>query len=303
MARPLRKATLCIVFGAAIVPLQTYGDTYVSELSLRTSDPLLYAHVVIQCTVKNLATREVTLDELGVRDMPGVTTLVKEAGIDEIKVLRGTYQDSSIIIDLNSLMSIEPNTLIGKRVILCANWKPQLGQYVVGSSRSVFVQSGAAWRRLYREGTLSQLRLDELLQSVRPDNIATEAEIALVGRVLSAEKSRVELESGGSAKVWTITLQVQESLKGDIPTKEISFIIPRGDYVPEWRGDDPGKFVAGEPWLVFLVKKDGFLVPMFGKNGLLLVDGDNLLYDRTVRYPLSLSKFESIARAANNDEK
>ncbi len=297
-----RKAIPWVAVLALHFSALTHGETFLSEDGLRSSDPLLYAHVVIECTIKTLVTKQVTLEDLGVLDMPGVETLVKEAEYADLKVLRGIYEGNSILIDLNALESIHSKTLVGTRVILCGTWKPKMGQYVVRSSRAVLVETESGWQRLYASDTVSRARIDQLLQSIRPDIVAAQADVALIGGVLSCERRRVEFRSGRHAEVWSVTLGVQRKLKGNVPEGKVSFILLiSGDYVPEWRGEDPKKFVTGESWLVFLSERDGFLVPVSGKNGLLLIDGDQLTYDRAVRYPLSLSRFQSIAMEAEDE--
>lgn len=299
MARIVHGA---LIFLALYSPSPARADTYASEQGLRASDPLLYAHVVIECTITELVTRQVTLEDLGIRDMPGVTTLVKEAMFSDLRVLRGAYEESSILIDLNALDNIQSDALVGTRMILCGNWKPKLGRYVVRSSRSVFIQSEPGWQRVFRNETISRAEVDQLLQTVQPDMIATRADVALIGRVVSCEKTRVELTSGRSASAWSVALDVQRKLKGRITDEKISFILLiSGDYIPEWRGEDPKEFLPGETWLVFLAERDGFLVPVSGKNGLLLVDGNKLTYDRSVPYALSLSRFETLVTDAENE--
>lgn len=295
---PLAAATHCFLVA---LPIPVCGETVPPGVDWRTSDPLLYGHVVIECTVSELANKEVTLDQLGIGDLPGVTTILKEARVVDLKVLRGVYSGRAILIDMNALEGIAAEKLIGKRVVLCGRWKPHLGEFVVASSRSILAWSDSGWRRLYDGQVLPQTELNRIIDSAQPNAVLKQATVVVSGRITSREEAQVEFASGRSSKVWRVTLEVEGVLKGEATSPHVSFVVIRDEYTPPWRGQAPSKLLPGETWIAFLAEYEGFLAPVLGKNGLLMVDGERLVYDRTVSYPLSRSALERMVREEANE--
>jgi hypothetical protein len=299
----MRYRAYGLVFvGAAltlVAPL-VQGASSPSANGLQASDPLLYAHVVIEGTVRDIANREVRMDELGITDLPGVGTVMKEVKLEGLTVLRGLFDSPSILIDLNAFDDFSPETLLGKRIILCGNWKQGLARYVVASSRSILIKTESGYVRERGSEVITDIALATLLESAKPESITREADLVMIGRVVGSEKAQVDFESGQRTKVWKVNLDLERTLKGKAPGGRVSFVIIRGDYTPPWRGKTLSTFNPGERWLIFLAERDGLLVPVLGNNGVLLIDGENLIYDRAVRYPLSRSRVESVVSEVRN---
>jgi hypothetical protein len=95
-------------------------------------------------------------------------------------------------------------------------------------------------------------------------------------------------------------LRVVEWLKGEATGSSIEFVVPtiEATFVPKWYRDVPRGIGKGTEWLVFLKTGERGFYPFGGPNSLLQIEGQELIYDNKVRYPLNLREATRAIRSA-----
>ena len=155
-----------------------------------------------------------------------------------------------------------------------------------------YVKLGHEWVKLGQavggpEITIASDELEALIIATQPLEVARKADLIAIGRVAAASDSAIP---GGDTpfRVEKIVIETEKVLKG-IADHEVEFLVSRKFPGTGWSTRTPTKFQPGETWIVFLAHNDeGFYYPIAGLNGLLLVHGQDLIYDRAVKYPYSL---------------
>lgn len=293
-------------FLALLLPLSAHGasDTTVA-ISSRAADPLLYAHIVIDCTIESVRHAAVTNEQLSIPSRePEKKVGILIAKLSNTLVLRGKQAPSEITIGLD----LDPRSLVGKRVLLCGYWLPNLGMFAVWFDNLGFVRSGERWVSLKHAATvepadrfsLTTEQVNVLLEEVTAVQLAQRAGKIVIGRVTIATDTVMVL-AGDRYKMKNLVLDVETVLKGDRSSRTVSIMVPRGYAFPAWGAVSPRQFELGETWVAFLGHEDGVFFPLAGVNGLLLCDGNRLLFDRIVEYRQSRSELvRSIAEVAND---
>jgi len=214
-------------------------------------------------------------------------------------LLRGGDAKSDVLVDV----VVHPERLIGKRVILCGQWKPKLGNYFVSKEWGGYVRTIDGWLSLDARETLSDEAVASAIKSVSIQELTQRSDIVAIGRVEELVDSAWTSSSGSRIQARIVHLRVQQVLKGNYRSVRISFLtIVSGLDTPAWRTPIPVQIAVGETWFVFLNDEGRFYRPVDGLNGLLLVDGDEVLYDRLVRCRLSKSRLVSAVQDASREQ-
>lgn len=259
--------------------------------SQRPGSNLLYAHVVLEGTVESVTIRKVLAGDLKSRTgWPSLEMDVYVVRLADPVLLRGGGETNEILVDV----VVHPERLLGKRLVLCGQWKPRLAQYFVNSKLWGYVRTPDGWSRLDGQETLSDGEVASTIASVSVKELTRRSDIIVVGRVEKLVDSVLTKSPDLPIQVRIVHLRVEQVLKGSHRSEHISFLmIVSGLRAPAWRTPIPGPIGVGETWFVFLSDEGQFYRPVDGLNGLLLVEGNELRYDRLVRYPLSKSGLAS----------
>jgi len=167
----------------------------------------------------------------------------------------------------------------------------------------VYLKRGDEWIELGRpinapDIMITSADLAALIRETKPATLARKADVIAVGSVTSTSDSSVA-HGDASIRVEKVRIRAEQVLKGAVGNNEIEFLVSRGFPTPAWWTKTPYELHIGQRWFVFLAQHDdGFFYPLAGHNGLLLVHGQELIYDRSVTYPysrLSLTRTVSAA--------
>lgn len=168
----------------------------------------------------------------------------------------------------------------GVPLILCGYWEPRMNLFWVRDAHA-FVRHGQRWLRKggpvgLPEVSITNAELTELIRQTSPSALANAADLVLVGRIDAISDSKEESDAypHGTRRV---DLTPETVFKGDRVVGTVSFVTQR------WSSNE---FKVGETWFAFLAfNGDGSYSPVDRTNGLLLVHGQELIYDRKVIYP------------------
>ena len=269
--------------------------------------PLIYAHVVVDCTIESVRKEVVTLSQ--VLDLPSPESDRKIgiliAKLSNTIVLRGHGVPQEVEI----ATELRPRELVGQRLLLCCYWKPKLGMFTVPFERFAFRRDGSRWISMRTDVTstgepagITQEELEVRIRNVELPNLTREADVIVVGKVVAVLDTIITDASTGRFRAQRIDMEVSDVLKGVGTSKLLSFFVARGINPPVWRTATPASFRVGETWLALLDRFEGVLCPASGLNGLLLFTGDKVMYDRSVEYSSSRSMLLKEIREVVSDQ-
>lgn len=258
---------------------------------------LRYADLVIECTVESTRHRAVADAELlghgdGTRKLR-----IDIAQLSHVVVLKGSQLPQEVYVGLPVV-----DAVVSHRVILCCYWIPGLHMYGSVYPQHAYVKRGDEWVQLEDalnapEISISATDLKVLIAGTQPAHLAADADLVAVGRLESVSDSSIAF-GDSPLRVQKVLLVPDTVFKGE-STSPIEFCIARGAPFPRWNTKTPYQFEVGETWFVFLKRhEEGFYYPAAGVNGLLLVHGQELLFDRKVHYPYSRLSLTRLVKAS-----
>lgn len=175
------------------------------------------------------------------------------------------------------------NYAVGQEVIVGLRYRSQFqgGTYFGGSRESLFILEDAEW---VRQGHVTNrtFSLDEIraiLSPYRFEVIAESADIVVVGVVTRAHEGRVTNPSdGGTGRVWTVGIALDEVLKGNVVPDTLTFeMFGGGYYWPRWAEVTPGRIEEGTRYCAFVKRIENQLYSAGGVNGFFKVEGNRLV--------------------------
>jgi hypothetical protein len=277
-----------LLFSAPLFPLRPLAGPVEPNRAL---DPLLYAHVVVECTIESIRHSTATDEQLSIPSRtPEEKTGILIAELSDVVVLRGAQSPSEVTIGLE----LDPRALVGQRVILCGYWLPKLHMFAVWFARQGFVRRGDRWESLARtpsdppeeQLSLTSQEVQAVLRQVEAPELARKANSIVVGRIRAATDTTV-VSPGQKYRMRKVVLDVDDVLKGDPSIHTVWFLAAKGYVYPTWGAVSPREFKVGERWIALLGYEQGTFFPLSGVNGLLWLDGDKVIFDRAVEYRYS----------------
>jgi hypothetical protein len=249
---------------------------------------LRYAHLVIECTIKEVHVHPVTPEQLNLHSDRKVNVVV--AGLDDVDVLRGSRKPRYIVVFTN----IGAAELVGQRMLLCGLWAPKLGQFLIPDRDSAFAREGDHWLKLSNAVgsppvSVTESEARDIIREYEIPSLTRAADLIVTGRITSSIDSTIAAPDGGEYRVQRVALTVDRALKGTPNLRMSRFFVARDwEHLPSWSTATPEELRVGETWIAFL-KRDGDLCyPLGGVNGLLLFEGHNkVLFDRVAPYRYS----------------
>ena len=199
------------------------------------------------------------------------------------------------------------NDILGQRVILCCFWVRGLKMYGAPLPEMVYLKRGDDWIELGRpqnapDITITSTGLAELVWETEPAVLARKADLIAIGSISSMSDSAVAY-GDASIPVKKVRLRGEQVLKGTVENNGIEFVVARGFPTPAWWTKTPYEFHIGQSWFVFLAHHDdGFLYPLAGHNGLLVVHGQELIYDGAPYAYSRLSLTRTVEAALGSDD-
>lgn len=299
MASAALLASMMMVLASS----RTHGA--VSAGNAERCDPLLTTHLVVRGTVTNVTQQLVTLAEWGlvppndrVADVKIHVVLIHVSVAD---VLKGKWTEREIVFRVRDQPSLlKP----GNDYIICALWKKLKtgGVYVTEPALGWYSKNADKWVDCKSvEGSQpEEFSGDEIVSRIRAvdvDHVTASADVIARGVIVKRWVSNFELD-GHAGRLLNFEMQTNEILKGHANGGVVRFVVPDpgAEFVPSWYRCIPTGVAVGQQWFVFLREGQLGLYPFAGLNGLLRVDGNDLIYDMTVKHPLGVDKFDQLVR-------
>ena len=308
----MRSALLAVWLLSSVEPAQaTLRNPAVAGID--ACDRLQNSHLIIRGTVRGVSLAAMTAAQLGL--MPagdsaaGVDLGVGMVTIDVAEVLKGEWYEPQI-----TFIAMDGQWLFhaGKEYVICALRRGPLGEefFLTGIDIGFYERIGSkkAWMQCQPDDrepweALRDAQLRSRIRQGSLDQVARSSELIARGTILSAREVAYEASPGLQGKMIDYEFEIDEALKGTKAGTVIHFVVPLMSlsYVPPWFRCVPEGLAAGQTWLVFLCHGERGLYPFAGRNSLLQVDSDRLIYDTHVEYPNTLSRARVIIVSRGND--
>jgi hypothetical protein len=118
-------------------------------------------------------------------------------------------------------------------------------------------------------------------------SVTQQSEVILTGTIVSKADRQYKGDNGRTGMMRTYTVRVAEVLKGGVSGTQAEFVLPwGGEYIPDWVRYTP-RVEIGEQWLLFLRRDKHGLYPFSGRNSMLRINGDDLIFNAKLKYPLT----------------
>jgi len=285
----------------AFLVLQPAGPNVVGSSELMRPGewdftPLLYYELVVTGQIISVNSGDVSdadlswaSPELDAR-LSKYCTSVKYVTLNVTSVLRGPLvSDVTIVVPLPMFeKSYDTRYVQGDTVLMSAIYHSRLKSYYLKDPYGKYTFRNGEW---VCENTSRGTRTfsDEILRAKVKDmeiaNVTKEAELIVIGTVKSHKKEKIFGEDSTVAILVTVTLEVAEIKKGPVDGEEIAVnMITSGFYTPAWRTHVPKQMAVGQKWLAFLKRNEFGWYPFAGTNGLLRIEGEELIYDERVPF-------------------
>ena len=225
----------------------------------------------------------------------GVTLI----GVKIREIIKGTYPDAEIraVLYGNHRFDNLRNTYdyrLGEEVIFCLRYDACVmgGVYILGGDQFSIVKRGKVW--MPRDGSDKGNIPKEIAYYVRltePRQMASDADAVVMGSIEAVDPRR-EFDCGFDfmCKADYAIVRVTTAWKGASAGEEI---LVRALWIGaanlDWYAPVP-PLAVGQTYLMFLKRDDVGFYPFIGFNGFLEVNGERLLANQYVQYPLSTSK-------------
>lgn len=292
----ITAATLSIIFLICNVVSATQTPSHLNSAAIYV--PLEDSHLIVRGQIVNVTVERKTLGEWGAVeqddraalwpiDIASITVLVRET-------LKGTWKFDEITFHTRGKGDLFTE---GREMIICARKRMHNGSeiWTAGEHLGLYSRSkGNRWTLVTTDAalraseTLSYEALVGRIRHVDLPNVVAASDIVAKGVIASVEEASYSSSDGRAGKLTRYTLRVEELLKGSSTSGLIEFVVPHIDasYVPSWTRLVPVGISKGQEWYVFLRMGDLGAYAFAGPNSLLLLDGNRLVFDMTVDYPL-----------------
>jgi len=189
--------------------------------------------------------------------------------------------------------------LRGREYVICGMWDKRKQTFVTAPHIGIYAKDGNdRWTRQLMPArsdfeiepdTVTNADLRARVENGSLNSVTRRSDVIVRGRVISRQDSTytVKLLHG---RMKHHKLQVSEVLKGQVTTRQIEFVIAEpAEYMPAWSRYTP-PIEVGQEWLVFLKAGDRGLFPFAGRNSLLRIEEDRLIYGSAFDYPQTCSE-------------
>lgn len=291
------RASLTVALAFLNIDVIQASETVPALAGLRPEDPLQVSHVVVRGVVERATAGQFDISS----GEPGTSPAFFECVTVQVRVLellRGSWSSPDI-----TFVGLGDKAMLvrGKEYIICGLWNNAHRTFVTGPHIGIYARdAGDRWiKERMRSGRSQEtdeplvLTLAEVHSRVEEGSLNTvtrQSDVIVEGKIISTQDIEYVAAYGRHGTMRHYKLKVNEVLKGNVTTGDVVFVIPRlNEYVPSWTRPFPDIDVWQE-WLVFLKVGERGLHPFAGKNSLLRIDGDSLIYDSVVQYPQTHSE-------------
>lgn len=303
-----RSFSRLVLLSALLVMLVGFEGSASGSGDWDYKDELVYSDLVVVGIIRDLTPELVPVQEF----MPGdprenVSFRITTARLEIGEVLRGSFEKRtmSVVIpgghpgDRVGLAHLSYNYEIGDTVILSLMFWEFMkgGSFILRSDKGRYLKQGDRWVNQAQENislTMKDVRM--VVRAAHPTMLLEKADVVGIGRVSSIES--VEMDG---VEVDRITVQLSTTWKGGLEGKRLTFrIARRGGLALDWWRPVPEVVAIGEEWIIFLKKDSKGYYPFAGTNGLLKVEGQDLILNDRVRHEMSKADFVSLISVEEN---
>ncbi len=299
----------CLSFALFLVPSAASSTSVPKALyGVNYYDPLQHSHVVIRGKV--LASHTERSERLG-WDAPWVSSNVTIVRVTVAELLGGNWPGTEI--EMAAIGGVSSYFEVGKEYIFCCMSKNTNGADVLLTDTGVglYARQDEAWSRIVFDDVLdtnellSDAELRTRVASASLVSMTRSSDIIARGVILDSRRSKHKSPNGAVCSLMHYRVKVSEFIKGKTADNELEFVIPRvggSDYVPAWYRVTPSRIENGQEWVIFLRRGEFGLYPFGGRNSLLRVEGERLIYDNAIEYPRGLAEAMDVIRVEVRDE-
>ncbi len=196
---------------------------------------------------------------------------------------------------------------VGQQVVVGLEYRARFrgGTYFGGPVEALFVLDRADWVRQGHVTGQRSFALDEIRAVVSPyrlEVVEESADIVVTGVVTKAQENMVrDPLSGGEGRVWTVSINVEEVLKGhDVPNPLTFEMFGGGFYWPPWAEVTPRRILEGKRYCALVKRTDSHLYSAGGVNGFFKTEGNRLIRNEL---PLSVTidRVRALVGTAKNE--
>jgi hypothetical protein len=293
---PFILVFVCVVLGSALL----------SEVFAQTGqggdfdDPVEYGDLVVSGILEDIHVDDYPLGDFGWpnpgNDDSGVALSVLEIAIDD--VIRGGAKTDRVKIFGHAGLArmLSP----GERLLICAYFNEKAlenGAYYLRDPRGVFMWSDDTWTRLTNGQRVTPQAVRDQVSNSHAASLVHKADAIVIGRVIDSVVERGVAADGKRLNQVNWTLHIESTLKGDIEEEELVVMSGMdGSVEGKWQVPMPSHFDDGEDWLLFLIRTEIGYFPFAGRNGVLRVRGEDLLYDVGLSFSLKKSELSKLAK-------
>jgi hypothetical protein len=307
------KTVLCnclaVVVALLSMEFAQADQTIPALVGIPPEDPLEVSHIVVRGVVESVTTSQFDLSD----GSPGTSPAVFESITAQVRVLE-TLRGGWTGPDITFVALGDPTSLArGGEYIICGLWNQTRRTFVTGPHIGIFTKDGDdRWieqprptgrsGRVHEPVALTSADVLARLRSGSLDGVTRQSDVIVSGTVVSKHDSDYVIGDGRRGTMTHYRVRVEAVIKGHVTTGHVEFVVPQvNEYVPEWYRFTYPNIELGQEWLVFLRTGDRGLYPFAGRNSLLLIDEERLIYDSIVDYPQTRS--ETVRRIQSEVER
>jgi len=269
--------------------------------------PLQYSHIVVRGTVTAVSDSTVSGEDFwgepkGLTPPRQMKVLVVHLLVAE--TLRGPAAPNtwSYIYWSENPQRAAQLFPLGKEMLISAEMHPRLGAYYYSGNFGQYVRNGQEWQSDPGQRLFDDSYLRTKIREVTLGQIASRAELILVGTIVAVDKSSASGPDGSWAEKVTLSVDVEKVKKGTLTKSTLEVVmLTRGSYEPTWREPVPATYGVGQRWLFLVKHGEVGWYPFAGSNGLLKVENDHLVYGDAVPYWLTPAEADKAIASASKE--
>jgi hypothetical protein len=218
-----------------------------------------------------------------------------------------SIEDTSFLVEM-STFGLRMDYTVGQRIVVGLQYRSQFrgGTYFGGPVEALFIFDGANWIRRGHVTGQDSFTLEEIRAVMAPyrlESVEESADIIVTGVVTRAREGWVTNPSGvGAGRVWTVSIDVEDVLKGEGVPDPLTFeMFGGGYYWPPWAEVTPRRIEEGERYCAFVRRIDDRLYSAGGVNGFFAADGDRLIRNE-LPLPATVDHVRVLAQTGRDEQ-